>query len=213
MNSEIKSHGNHKPATSCQLPVNSIQHRASSIEYPVSSTQYPVSSTQYPAAKNQYRASSNQQPATSIEQPASSIEHPVSSIQHPTSSAQHPASGFTLLEVMIAMAIMAIVLISVYRLHSQTLTMATANRFYTQAPLLAQSKMAQLEAISSDVVSGDSGDFGDKFPGYAWGVSTEEVSSEALGETAGDLKRIDVTVTLNQNEYEYTIRLYRLIAE
>jgi general secretion pathway protein I len=185
MNSEIKSHGNHKPATSCQLPVNSIQHRASSIEYPVSSTQYPVSSTQYPAAKNQYRASSNQQ----------------------------PASGFTLLEVMIAMAIMAIVLISVYRLHSQTLTMATANRFYTQAPLLAQSKMAQLEAISSDVVSGDSGDFGDKFPGYAWGVSTEEVSSEALGETAGDLKRIDVTVTLNQNEYEYTIRLYRLMAE
>jgi general secretion pathway protein I len=135
------------------------------------------------------------------------------STQHPESSIQHPASGFTLLEVMIAMAIMAIVLVSVYRLHSQTLSMTTANRFYTQAPLLAQSKMSQLEATSSDVVSGDSGDFGDKFPGYGWSVSTDEVSSEALGEAAENLKRIDVTVTLNENEYEYTIRLYRMMSE
>ena len=73
--------------------------------------------------------------------------------------------------------------------------------------------MAQLEAISSDVVSGDSGDFWDKFPGYGWSVSTEEVSSETLGEAAENLKRIDVTVTLNENEYEYTIRLYRMMGE
>jgi general secretion pathway protein I len=111
------------------------------------------------------------------------------------------------------MAIMAIVLVSVYRLHSQTLSMATANRFYTQAPLLAQSKMAQLEAMSADAVSGESGDFGDQFPGYAWSVSTEDVSSEILGEAAENLRRIDVTVTLNENEYEYTIRLYRLMGE
>ncbi len=111
------------------------------------------------------------------------------------------------------MAIMAIVLVSVFRMHSQTLSMTTANRFYTQAPMLAQSKMAQLEATSSEVVSGDSGDFGDKFPGYSWSVSTEDVSSEALGEVGEDLKRIDVTVTLNQNEYEYSIRAYRLVRE
>ena len=125
----------------------------------------------------------------------------------------HPISGFTLLEVLIAMAIMAIVLVSVYRLHSQTLSMTTANKFYTQAPLLAQSKMAQLEALSSDAISEDSGDFGDKFPGYGWSVSMEDVSSELLGQTAEDLKRIDVTVTLNQNEYEYTVRLYRMMSE
>ncbi len=122
-------------------------------------------------------------------------------------------TGFTLLEVLIAMAIMAIVLISVYRLHSQTLSMTTANRFYTQAPLLAQSKMAQLEATSSESISGGSGDFGDNFPGYGWSVFTEAVSIEALGEAATDLNRIDVTVTLNENEYEYTIRSYRLMTE
>ena len=139
--------------------------------------------------------------------------NPVSSNQHRASSIEHRTNGFTLLEVMIAMAIMAIVLVSVYRLHSQTLSMATANRFYTQAPLLAQSKMAQLEAMDSDPVSGDSGDFGDKFPGYGWSISTEDVSSEILGEAAENLKRIDVTVTLNENEYGYTVRLYRMLSE
>ena len=44
-------------------------------------------------------------------------------------------SGFTLLEVMIALAVMSIVLVSVYRMHSQSLTMNTAARFYTLAPL------------------------------------------------------------------------------
>jgi type II secretion system protein I len=91
------------------------------------------------------------------------------------------ASGFTLLEVMVAMAIMAIVLVSVYRMQSQTLTMNTAARFYTQAPMLAQSKLAQLEAASAGTIVGDSGDFGDKFPGYSWSISTDEVSSENSG--------------------------------
>lgn len=121
--------------------------------------------------------------------------------------------GFTLLEVLIAMAIMAIVLVSVYRMQSQTLTMTAASRFYTEAPLLAQSKLSQLEANASELISGESGDFGELFPGYSWRVSTEEVSSDVLGETAGDLKRIDLTVVLNENEYEYSIRTYLFVGE
>ena len=123
------------------------------------------------------------------------------------------APGFTLLEVMVAMAIMAIVLVSVYRMHSQTLTMNTAARFYTQAPMLAQGKLAQLEAASSGEIAGDSGDFGDKFPGYTWNITTDEVSSEALGEIAADLKRIDMTVTFNSDEYVYNVRTYRFMRE
>ena len=128
-------------------------------------------------------------------------------------SNRQTASGFTLLEVMVAMAIMAIVLVSVYRMHSQTLTMNTAARFYTQAPMLAQSKLAQLEANSSGLIAGDSGDFGDKFPGYTWSISAEEVSSETLGEFAADLKRIDMTVSFNSGEYVYDVRAYRFMAE
>ena len=162
-----------------------------------------------PAIKSRWSNEGHWRLAAGIRQPETSYQSPVTRNPRPVTSSQKPASGFTLLEVLIAMAIMAIVLVSVYRMHSQTLTMATATRFYTQAPLLAQSKMAQLEASSSELVSGDSGDFGEKFPGYGWSVSTEAVSSEALGEGAENLKRIDVTVTLNG--YEYTVRLYRMM--
>jgi general secretion pathway protein I len=138
---------------------------------------------------------------------------PVTSKHHIEGSYQSTAAGFTLLEVMVAMAIMAIVLVSVYRMHSQTLTMNAAARFYTQAPMLAQSKLAQLEGDSSEIVAGDSGDFGDKFPGYTWRISTDEVSSEALGEIGADLKRIDMTVSFNSDEYVYDVRTYRFMRE
>ena len=155
----------------------------------------------------------NRQPVTGSQSPVTNDQQPTISGQTPVTSNPQPAPGFTLLEVLIAVAIMAIVLVSVYRMHSQTLSMTTATRFYTQAPMLAQSKMAQLETAPADSISGDSGDFGDKFPGYRWSVSTEEVSSEALGEVADDLKRIDVTVSLYESEYEYSIRAYRLVRE
>ena len=117
--------------------------------------------------------------------------------------------GFTLLEVMVALAVMSIVLVSVYRMHSQSLTMNTAAQFYTQAPLLAQSKMAEIEALSADAFPEDSGDFGEEFPGYGWKASIADVTSEILGEVAEDLKRVDITVSLNEDQFVYNLRMYR----
>ena len=122
-------------------------------------------------------------------------------------------SGFTLLEVMIALAVMSIVLVSVYRMHSQSLSMNTAARFYTLAPLLAQSKMAELETLSSDGFPNDSGDFGEQYPGYSWQTSITDVSSEVLGEVANDLKRIDLTVSYNNNQFSHSLRTYRFQRE
>lgn len=116
--------------------------------------------------------------------------------------------GFTLLEVMIALAVMSIVLVSVYRMHSQSLAMNTATRFYTLAPMLAQGKMAELKALSTGAFSQDSGDFGEQFPGYSWKTSIAEVSSEILGEVAEDLKQIDISVALNENQFVYSLRTY-----
>jgi general secretion pathway protein I len=123
------------------------------------------------------------------------------------------AFGFTLLEVMVAMAVMAIVLVSVYRMHSQTLTMSTAARFYTQAPLLAQKKLAEVTATSSQFFASESGDFGDNFPGYSWQVTAGEVSSELLGEVAEDFKRLDVTVAYLNNQFSYRLTTYRFQRE
>ena len=56
---------------------------------------------------------------------------------------RNKASGFTLMEVMIAMTILAIALIAIYQLQSQSISMSTDSRFMTTAALLAQSKMVE----------------------------------------------------------------------
>ncbi|QTA78570.1 Prepilin-type cleavage/methylation N-terminal domain-containing protein [Desulfonema limicola] len=126
-----------------------------------------------------------------------------------------PHHGFTLLEVMAAISIMAIVLTAVFQLHIQTISMNNTARFYTTAPLLAQTRIAVLE-ISDDISEGtQSGDFGDEFPGYTWTVTIEQVEdeSEILGSTAQDLKKIDVSVDYNEGEFSYNFRTYRMLPE
>jgi general secretion pathway protein I len=119
------------------------------------------------------------------------------------------STGFTLLEIMVATSILAIVLVSVYGMHAQTISMNFISRFQTTAPMLANKVLTETETKPVDDLVDDSGDFGKEFPGYKWQVSVKEVESEALGEIAKDLKQIEVTVSLNEDEDVYNIRSYR----
>jgi general secretion pathway protein I len=118
--------------------------------------------------------------------------------------------GFTLIEVIAAMSIIAIVLLAVYRLHTQTISMSSAVRFYTLAPLMAQTRLALFDTQPDSRDSGN-GDFGAEYPGYAWEITVEDVASELLGETASNLKKIDVVISLNENESVYRVRAYRMV--
>ncbi len=117
-------------------------------------------------------------------------------------------AGFTLLEVMVALAIMAIVLVAVYKMQSQTIRMTIAEKFYTRAPFLAQSKIARIMADSQDDSEGDSGDFGTDFPGYTWVSAIEDTSSEELETESENLKKIDVAIFFNAGEFKYALRSY-----
>jgi general secretion pathway protein I len=129
-------------------------------------------------------------------------------------STRSAASGFTLLEVMVALGIMAIVLVSVYRLQAQTLSMSIESRFYTQAPLLARSAFTRWETSRERDLAPREGDFGKEFAGYRWKIAVEDVVSRALGaDLSRDLKRIEVRVTLNEGEFSYGFRTYRLVRQ
>jgi general secretion pathway protein I len=121
--------------------------------------------------------------------------------------------GFTLLEIMVAVAIMAIVLVSVYKLHAQTISMNGSARFYTTAPLLAQRTIAEIQAIPDRRWVAADGDFGDEFPGYSRRVLIEDVSAEIFGSAAKDLKKIEVTISFNHNEFVYDLKTYSLLQE
>jgi len=117
--------------------------------------------------------------------------------------------GFTLLEVMVALSIIAIVLVSVYRMHAQTVSMNNEVRFYATAPMLAQIKMAEIESESLKNLGDDSGDFGDEFPNYRWNIVIDDVESTALGNLVKDLKKIDLLVSSNNDEFTYKLRAYK----
>ena len=117
--------------------------------------------------------------------------------------------GFTLLEVSVAVFIIAIVLLAVYRLHSQTLSMNFSAQFYTTAPMLAQKKLAEIEMTELSELSDESGEFGEDFPGYTWQFAIGDFESELLKTVADNLKKIDLKISFNQGELEYSVRTYR----
>jgi general secretion pathway protein I len=125
---------------------------------------------------------------------------------------RYPTGGFTLMEVMVALAILAIALTSIYRLHSQTLTMSYQARFYSQAPLLAEAKLAEVERQGIKENADNSGDFGESYPNYTWTVNIEEVSSDLIKEPRYHLVRIEVTISQNE-ENAYALRTYRFYAD
>ena len=57
---------------------------------------------------------------------------------------KHRDQGFTLLEVMVAMAIIAIAMTAVLNSQSQSISLASEAKFSTTATLLAQMKIAEM---------------------------------------------------------------------
>jgi len=117
--------------------------------------------------------------------------------------------GFSLLEVMIAVALIAIALVTLLGSQSQSVSFANSAKFETMAALLAQSKMSEITIQDADSLSSDSGNFGDDYPGYAWEATVSDISIEGLDGISDYLKQIDLTVTWGS--YNYKIRLYHYV--
>lgn len=96
--------------------------------------------------------------------------------------------GFTLLEVMIAMSILAMALVAVFQMQSQSISMATDARFLTTASLLAQGKMADIEADTALANTSATGDFSPDYPDYGWSLSVTDTPQVAK------LKRVELNV-------------------
>ncbi len=121
------------------------------------------------------------------------------------------AQGVTLLEVMVALGIVAIVLVAVYRLQIQAISMERVSQFYTQAPLLAQKLVAEIELQTPDLPAKEDGDFGDDYPGYSWAIETGDVQDLTDTDGRALLKQIDLRIQLNGDENLFTLRIYRLV--
>ena len=129
-----------------------------------------------------------------------------------TGETLRPTAGFSLIEVLVALAILTISLTSVYRLQSITFDMSADARFYTLAPKLAQERLAAIESEGLKNASDSSGDFGQAYPGYGWSIRIEEVESDLIKSENQHFTRIDVTID-QDGERSYGLRTYRFHAK
>jgi general secretion pathway protein I len=119
-------------------------------------------------------------------------------------------NGFTLLEVMVAIALIAIALMAVLGSQSQSVSLAGEARFTTTAALLAQSKMAEIESQDPEDLTADSGDFDEDFSGYTWKLAVSNVMLDRPENVSDHLKQVDLTIAWGEDEqFLYALRVYR----
>ena len=121
-------------------------------------------------------------------------------------------TGFTLLEVMVALAIIAISLMAVMGSQSQSLSLANEAKFATTVAFLAQKKMAELEAEDPKKLRSDSGDFGEDFPGYHWESEVDDATLDGSEKISDHVQKIGLTVYWAEGDgYRYRLTLCRFV--
>ena len=108
--------------------------------------------------------------------------------------------GFTLLEVMVAVAILAIALVTLLGSQSRSLSVDEVARFQTRAALLARDRMTRLLLEDPAGLGADEGDFGDRAPGYFWRLETRSVGGEESGIENGDDLLTELILTVGKGD-------------
>jgi len=127
--------------------------------------------------------------------------------------------GFTLLEIMVAVAIIAIAFTSVLKLHTQTVSMNIASNFYAKAPLLAQKIISEWETgMATNGSIQPLSETLEEFPGFTFETNHETIASDSLySENLDDndslLVEIVCTILYNHGEYHYTTKTLKFISQ
>ena len=123
-------------------------------------------------------------------------------------SRTHRRRGFTLVEVLVTMALMAAILPVAMRGISVAITTASTARHKAEAATLAQSKMNELTAtylIMQDTsVIGSGGDFGEAWPNYTW-------TSVASDDTQLGVTQVTLTVSWMERGGQRTYELSTML--
>ena len=117
-------------------------------------------------------------------------------------------TGFTLLEIMVAVAIIAIAFVSLLGSQSQSISMASISRFETMAALLAGQKLAEIQISGFADLHSDEGDFKDDFSDFHWKSEVRELSEDEIGISGADgmLKAVDLTISTGGGDSVYRLR-------
>jgi len=110
--------------------------------------------------------------------------------------------GFTLLEVVVAMALFAAGIVAVYQLYSGALRLAAGTRDASASSIYARQRMEEALLVPNPVEGVERGTFGGR---YRWEVATSIAPQE--GETPYDEVHVLVTVSWTDGADERAVDL------
>jgi prepilin-type N-terminal cleavage/methylation domain-containing protein len=102
--------------------------------------------------------------------------------------------GFTLLEIIICLGLLALVLVAVFHLQAQNLDLQSEAQFMTTATCLLQERLSQIQALEKIEEGTNSGDFGKDYPDYTYKQEVSEVPD------TGILYKVRVAVILEREK-------------
>jgi type II secretion system protein I len=102
--------------------------------------------------------------------------------------------GFTLLEIVICLGLIALVLVAVFHLQAQNLDLQSEAQFMTIATCLLQERLSQIQALEKIEEGTNSGDFGKDYPDYTYKQEVSEVPDTEI------LYKVRVAVILERDK-------------
>lgn len=114
------------------------------------------------------------------------------------------SDGFTLMEIVISLGLIAVTLLAVFRLQAQNLDLQSEARFITIATHLAQDRISRLQANPALETGNESGDFGEEFPHFTY---RQEVSE---AEDMENVLRVEVVILRGEDglQKEFPVETY-----
>ncbi len=113
--------------------------------------------------------------------------------------------GFTLLEVMVALAVLSLALVVLFSQQATSLSRGNEARITTKAALLAQERMAGLLAEKRLSIGDEEGEVKESTPPFKWRQQVEEGSMEGM-------KKLTIVVLWKEGEKEREVRFVTYVA-
>ena len=107
---------------------------------------------------------------------------------------RRPKNGFTLLEVMAALAIVAVALVTLLGSHLISLNLAQKHKEQSLAAMLGRKMVQQSLTIPYDELRSDTGDFGPEHPHIQWEMEVSDADID-------NLKEVTITIKLPGGDF------------
>lgn len=113
--------------------------------------------------------------------------------------------GFTLLEVMVALAVLSVALVVLFSQQATSISRGNEARIITKATFVAQERMAGLLAEGRLRLGAEEGEVEDSIPPFKWRELVEDSSIDGM-------KRLTIVVLWKEGERERDVRFVTYVA-